>query len=103
MKSMLTHWKKVTQSLREKTSHWRKRLPQRLRLGETLSLGERRFVAVVEFERQKFLVGGNGNAVSLLANLQAPAATSVEEEIATWAFRTEGGLVRIPGRVAEKI
>jgi flagellar biogenesis protein FliO len=101
---MLTRWRTVTRSLCEKATHWRKHLPQRLRLGETLSLGERRFVAVVEFERQKFLIGGNGNAVSLLANLQAPpTGTPVEEEIATWAFRTGGGLVRIQGRVAEEI
>jgi len=101
---MLIHWKTVTKSLREKTSRWRKHMPQQLRLGETLSLGERRFVAVVEFERQKFLIGGNGNGVSLLADLQTlSAGTSVEEEIATWAVKTGGGLVRVQGRVAEEI
>jgi flagellar biogenesis protein FliO len=40
-----------------------------LRLSETLSLGERRFVAVVEFERQKFLIGGTASSVCLLARL----------------------------------
>jgi flagellar biogenesis protein FliO len=104
MRSMLIHWKTVTKSLREKTSHWRKHMPQQLRLGETLSLGERRFVAVVEFERQKFLIGGNGHGVSLLANLQTPSAgSSADEEVTTWAFGTEGGLVRIPSRVEEQI
>jgi len=42
---------------------------RRLRLRETLSLGEKRFVAVVAVERQEFLVGGTGNSISLLACL----------------------------------
>lgn len=46
------------------------RKSRRLRVCETLSLGERRFVAVIEFDRQEFLVGGSGNSLSLLARLQ---------------------------------
>ena len=38
-------------------------------LCETLSLGEKRFLAVVLVEQQKFLVGGAGNSVALLAKL----------------------------------
>jgi hypothetical protein len=37
---------------------------------ETLSLGDKRFLAVVEFDRQEFLVGGSGNSLALLARLQ---------------------------------
>lgn len=40
-----------------------------LRLTETLSLGERRFLAVVEFQQQKFLIGGTASSVCLLAEL----------------------------------
>ena len=43
---------------------------RRLRVCETLSLGDRRFLAVVEFNRQEFLVGGSGNSFALLARLQ---------------------------------
>jgi len=43
---------------------------RRLRVCETLSLGERRFLAVIEFDRQEFLVGGTGNSLVLLARLQ---------------------------------
>ena len=43
---------------------------RRLRVCETLSLGERRFVAVIEFDRQEFLVGGTGNSLELLARLR---------------------------------
>ena len=43
---------------------------RRLRICETLSLGERRFLAVVEFDHQEFLVGGTGSSLSLLARMQ---------------------------------
>jgi len=43
--------------------------PRRLRLCESLALGERRFVAVVEFERSRFLVGGTSTSLVLLARL----------------------------------
>ena len=45
------------------------RKPRRLRVCETLSLGERRFLAVIEFDRQEFLVGGTGSSLELLAKL----------------------------------
>jgi len=45
------------------------RRTRRLRVCETLSLGERRFLAVIEFDRQEFLVGGSGNSLQLLARL----------------------------------
>jgi hypothetical protein len=48
-----------------------KRPPRRLRLSETLALGERRFVAVVEFDRSRFLVGGTANSLVLLARLES--------------------------------
>ena len=45
------------------------RRPRRLRLCESLALGERRFVAVIEFERRRFLVGGAGQSLVLLTKL----------------------------------
>ncbi len=45
------------------------RPPRRLRLCESLGLGERRFVAVIEFERRRFLVGGTAQSLVLLARL----------------------------------
>ena len=48
----------------------RRRNPsRRLRLCETLPLGERRFVAVVEFEQARFLLGATASSVVLLARL----------------------------------
>jgi len=46
-----------------------RRTPRRLRLCESLTLGEKRFVAVIEFETQRFLVGGGAGSVNLLAQL----------------------------------
>lgn len=53
----------------------RRRTARRLRLSETLSLGEKRFLAVVQFQQQEFLVGGTGNSIALLARLDAPRVT----------------------------
>jgi flagellar protein FliO/FliZ len=42
---------------------------KRLRLAETLNLGEKRFVALVSVEGREFLIGGGATGVSLLAQL----------------------------------
>jgi hypothetical protein len=42
---------------------------KQLRVTETVSLGEKRFVAVVHVEGRKFLIGGGASAVSLLTQL----------------------------------
>jgi len=42
---------------------------KRLRVAETVSLGEKRFVALVCVEGREFLVGGGASGVSLLAQL----------------------------------
>jgi Flagellar biosynthesis protein, FliO len=42
---------------------------RQLRLRESLGLGDRRFVAVVEFEERRFLVGGTSGSIVLLARL----------------------------------
>ncbi len=46
-----------------------RKAPRRLRLCESLALGEKRFVAVIEFETERFLVGGGAASVNLLARL----------------------------------
>jgi len=46
-----------------------RRAPRRLRLCESLPLGERRFVAVVEFEAERFLLGGTPSSMVLLSRL----------------------------------
>jgi flagellar biogenesis protein FliO len=64
---------------------WRARLVRRrqLRLTETLGLGEHRFVAVIEFERRRFLLGGTARSLTLLTELAAavPDQTTVNLEV----------------------
>jgi flagellar biogenesis protein FliO len=41
-----------------------------LRVCESVSLGEKRFVAVVQVDEERFLIGGSSGSVSLLSRLQ---------------------------------
>jgi flagellar biogenesis protein FliO len=50
--------------------------PRRLRLAESLPLGERRFVAVIEFEGARFLLGGTSSLLVLLARLDTDPENS---------------------------
>ena len=47
---------------------------RRLRVAETISLGEKRFVAIVAVEGKEFLVGGGASGMSLLAELKTGGA-----------------------------
>jgi flagellar biogenesis protein FliO len=49
-------------------------------LSETLSLGEKRFLAVVQFQQQEFLVGGTGSSIALLAKLNGPEAPEKHQD-----------------------
>jgi flagellar biogenesis protein FliO len=80
-----------------------RRAPKQLRLRESLPLGERRFVAVVEFEKERFLLGGTSSSLVLLSRLADSGGASElklrkkedEEEVdALWdagAKRLTGG------------
>lgn len=46
---------------------------RRLRVCDLATLGEKRFVAVVQFEHKRFLVGGGAASVSLLSELEDTA------------------------------
>lgn len=56
-----------------------RRAPRRLRLCESLPLGERRFVAVVEFDESRFLVGGTPSSLVLLSRLQDEATAPIQK------------------------
>jgi flagellar biogenesis protein FliO len=49
-----------------------RRRDRSLRIAETVSLGDKRFVAILEFEHQRFLIGITSQSVSLLQALAAP-------------------------------
>jgi hypothetical protein len=58
---------------------------KRLRLRETISFGEKRFAAVVEFEGHSFLIGGTASSICLLSDLarHSFAATLTDRSNAT--------------------
>jgi flagellar biogenesis protein FliO len=64
-----------------------RRTPRRLRLCENLPLGERRFVAVIEFDQERFLVGGTPSSLVLLSRLAGgePTQNEGEPEVASWS------------------
>src|SRR5271167_560900 len=51
-----------------------RRKPKTLSVRETAALGDRRFVSVIQFERQRFLIGSSPSSVTLLAQLPAESA-----------------------------
>jgi hypothetical protein len=51
-------------------SKYKKSASKRLRLSEVVSLGDKRFVALVKVEDREFLVGGAASGLSLLAQLE---------------------------------
>ncbi|HEY1270837.1 MAG TPA: flagellar biosynthetic protein FliO [Terriglobales bacterium] len=55
-----------------------KRPPKSLRLCESLSLGERRMVAVIAYQDSRFLVGGTSGSLVLLANLGKDTGTETK-------------------------
>jgi len=49
---------------------------RRLRVAETVSLGEKRFVAILQVDGEQLLVGGSSSNIVLLAKLEAKRETS---------------------------
>ncbi|MGH9756404.1 MAG: flagellar biosynthetic protein FliO [Candidatus Acidiferrales bacterium] len=77
---LLAGWRKLAGFSR---GTFLRREPRRLRLCETLSLGNRGYLAVVRFQEQQFLVGGTNASMALLAELspvRPAAADEVQEE-----------------------
>jgi hypothetical protein len=68
----------LVQSIQRLTSQYFKRRRRRkLQLLEIQQLGEKRFVAVVRFGKQKFLIGGAATSVSLLAEIHSQRAAVI--------------------------
>lgn len=82
---------------------WHARPPRQLRLRETLALGERRFLVVVEFGRQKFLIGSSGSAMVLLTKLESGEGEDEAADCTAKGVEAEAGVGRSSGiRLAAK-
>lgn len=62
-----------------------RRMSRQLRLCESLSLGEKRVVAVIQYQGQRFLVGASAQSVNLLSRLDSAADFS--ELLTEWCER----------------
>ena len=61
-------WKWLT---RYSPGVWGGGVPRRLRIAETVSFGEKRFVSILQVDGEQFLVGGCSCNITLLAKLEA--------------------------------
>ena len=61
-----------------------------LRVCETASLGEKRFVAIVDVDGQRFLIGGAVNSVSVLAKLNGEREAQPQFSSVLQQFQCEG-------------
>lgn len=73
---LLAGWRKLAGFSR---GTFLRREPRRLRLCETLSLGNRGYLAVVRFQEQQFLVGGTNSSIALLAQLSPARPAAVDD------------------------
>lgn len=67
-----------------------RRRERMLRIAETLPLGEKRFLAVVQFENRRFLIAATPQSVSLLERLDSPSVSAEEAEGAVCSPSTQG-------------
>jgi len=58
--------------------NYNQRSVKKLRVAETVSLGEKRFVAIVQVEDRKYLIGGGASGVSLLTALDEARVNMTE-------------------------
>ena len=64
---------------RRRSAHFAAR---RLHVTETLSLGEKRFVSIIEVDGMQYLIGGSAENVQLLTRLEAHEAIGLPDNAA---------------------
>src|ERR1700761_2021500 len=67
---------------------------RRLKVAETVSLGEKRFVSILQVDGEQFLVGGSTSNIVLLAKLEAKAETPGGRSFESVFSRAEFGVGR---------
>lgn len=72
---------------------WVQRKTGRLRLADSLALGDRRSVGILEVEGRRFLIGTTAHAVTLLAEL-ARAQSEAADGVANGVAHSMGDLLR---------
>lgn len=85
-------WRSIWRSLLRQTGSRRKALSVR----ESTALGDRRYVSVIQFERQRFLIGSSPTSVSLLAQLPDASAGTEETGEASRHHSAQGKTIEKP-------
>ena len=67
---------------------------RRLKVAETVSLGEKRFVSILQVDGEQFLVGGSPSNIVLLAKLQANPEVTGAGSFESVFSRVESGVGR---------
>ena len=62
-----------------------------LRICETLALGDRRLLLVIQFERKRFLIGSTNQSISLLDCLDERSHPASQPDDSRWATSTWKG------------
>lgn len=83
---VLRTWKWLTRHSRGVLARGASR---RLKVAETVSLGEKRFVSILQVDGEQFLVGGSSSNVVLLAKLEAMAEIPEERPFQSAFSRVE--------------
>ena len=79
------------EKLRRKIENRLRRRPKSLFVSETAALGERRSVSVVQFGRQRFLIGCGPSSIALLARLPDTDPGRATASVTSAELRTPGG------------
>jgi len=72
-----TLWARIVGAFSKVSIH---RTPRRLRICETISLGEKRLVAVVQCEHRRFLIGATAHHIALLQTLDGEKPIDPESD-----------------------
>ncbi len=83
--------RKTCSDVLDRLQGWGSRPQKQLRLCESLALGERRFLSVVECGRSRYLLGGTAASLTMLAALDSSAERDPEGP--SWHF-VDGEMVR---------
>lgn len=78
---------------------WASGVPRRLRIAETVSFGEKRFVSILQVDGEQFLVGGSSSNISLLAKLESEQGATRDDLFESVYLRMDSeGVERHAGR-----
>ena len=89
--NLLARFRRGLEKLRRDIRNRLRRPPKRLFVSQTAALGERRSVSVVQFERQRFLIGCGPSSVALLARLPDADSGEAAASVNSAEQRTPGG------------